>query len=183
MTIKIRLGMNANEKQHKIYLPLIAQTSADAYIVHARHGRQTSDSPADWSVFSECVATGKTIIANGDINTVEHVRYLQSQGVAGVMIGRAAVQSPLLFAKCSNMKLNDTNDLIGEYLSLLLHYESTPLEKPLMQHNMSQYPHLAQELNKRNLSIAQVHDEHALICAENFLRHYCKQEAYQFTSG
>jgi tRNA-dihydrouridine synthase len=40
LSIKSRLGMNAEEKSRSQYTFMIANTNADYYIVHARHGRQ-----------------------------------------------------------------------------------------------------------------------------------------------
>src|SRR3989338_2927882 len=65
VSLKIRLGLNALEKEHKVYLHLLQEVDADAFIIHARHARQRSSEPADWSIFSACIDTGKHIIPNG----------------------------------------------------------------------------------------------------------------------
>jgi len=91
--------LNEYEKQKKVYLSLIKDVDADFFIVHARHGKQTYKDKTDFSVYEECAKTGKTVIANGDIKTKEQVDYLKSVGVKGVMIGRAAIEDPLIFAK------------------------------------------------------------------------------------
>lgn len=99
VSIKMRLGLSSFEKENKVYLKLIQSVDADFFIVHARHGKETYDDKADFSVFGECVATGKIIIANGDIKTPEQVEYLKSIGVKGVMIGRAATCDPRIFSR------------------------------------------------------------------------------------
>lgn len=99
VSIKLRLGMNGYEKKNKTYLNLIKEVDADFFIVHARHGKERNRHPADFSVYEECVATGKVIIANGDITTKEQVEHLKSLGLRGVMIGRAAVDDPSIFKR------------------------------------------------------------------------------------
>ena len=97
VSVKIRLGLNAYEKEHKVYLNLLRDVDADAFIVHARHARQKSSEPADWTVFEECLVTGKHIIPHGDIATKEDIDYFKKLGIKEVMIGRAAVRNPSVF--------------------------------------------------------------------------------------
>lgn len=96
-SIKLRLGMNKFEKEKKVYLNLINEVDADFFIVHARHGKDTYENPADFKVYKECVDTNKTIIANGDINTKEQINSLKEIGIKGAMIGRAALDNPGIF--------------------------------------------------------------------------------------
>jgi len=118
-SIKMRLGLNAYEKERKAYLHLIDAVDAEFFVIHARHGRQSSAQPADWSVFPELVATGKRIIANGDISEPLHLQQLA--GVAGVMIGRAAVHDPCVFARLRGQKCSADLD---EYLALAKTYKT-----------------------------------------------------------
>ncbi|MBR9692927.1 tRNA-dihydrouridine synthase family protein [Candidatus Woesearchaeota archaeon] len=101
VSIKLRLGMNAFEKEKKTYLNLINEVDADFFIVHARHGKEKNKDPADFSVYEECVKTNKVIIANGDITTKEQIASLKSIGIKGAMIGRAAVKNPAIFEELS----------------------------------------------------------------------------------
>jgi len=117
-SIKLRLGANGFEKEKKTYLNLIEAVPADFFIVHARHGKQHYEAPADNSVYAECVATGKNIIANGDITTVEQIEQLKAIGVKGVMIGRFAVRNPAIFNKLKGEKAPSIEQLKEEYLAL-----------------------------------------------------------------
>ena len=96
-SVKLRLGLHQFEKDKKVYLRCIKEVPADFFVVHARHGNEHYESPADTAAYAECVATGKEIIANGDITTREQVAELHEIGVKGVMIGRAAVRNPGIF--------------------------------------------------------------------------------------
>jgi len=98
-SVKLRLGANRYEFEKRVYINLIKGVSADYFIVHARHGKQSLDEPSNWSAFKKCCKTGKTIIANGDIKTLHNVELLREFGVSGVMIGRAAIRNPAIFDK------------------------------------------------------------------------------------
>ncbi|MBW3019768.1 tRNA-dihydrouridine synthase family protein [Candidatus Woesearchaeota archaeon] len=119
-SIKLRLGMNEFERRNKNYLNLIKEVDADFFIIHARDGSQTYDDPADFTVYEEIVKTGKKIIANGDIKTKEQVDELKKMGLAGVMIGRAAVENPRLFNQLKGIK--DDKKVIPELKKLLEEY-------------------------------------------------------------
>ena len=126
ISIKMRLGLNAYEKKHKVYLNLIKTVDADAFIIHARHARQSSQEPADWSVFEECIATGKHIIPNGDIHKREHVASFKNLGIKEVMIGRAAVVNPSIFNYLKGKDLLSPEQLKEEYACLCKKYPSHP---------------------------------------------------------
>lgn len=104
VSIKMRLGINAREKALKVYLNTIRSVDADFLIVHAKAASQGSSEPADDSVYPECVdaAGGKSVIANGDIDSVEEIERLRGMGVAGVMLGRAALRDPSIFDALKN---------------------------------------------------------------------------------
>ncbi len=121
-SLKIRLGMNAYEKKNKAYLNLINEVDADFYIVHARHGAEHYESPADYRVFPEIIKTGKTIIANGDVDSIRKVNYLKNMGVSGVMIGRAAVINPAIFDALKGKKTPSFDELKKEYSVLAEKY-------------------------------------------------------------
>ena len=124
ISIKIRLGMNNYEKQHKIYLRLIQQVDADFFIVHARHGKQVSNEPADFSVYEECVKTGKRIIANGDIRSISQIKELEATGVAGVMVGRGASNNPNIFNELKGSEKIDPEKIKEEYITLSKEYNT-----------------------------------------------------------
>jgi tRNA-dihydrouridine synthase len=126
ISLKLRLGMNTYERKKKAYLNLIKNTTPDFFIVHARDGSQTYAQPADFSVYDECTATGKLIIANGDISRPEHIVKLKAAGIRGAMIGRAAVQNPAVFDLLKGKKVPSADELRREYLLLAQEYNSKP---------------------------------------------------------
>ncbi|MDP2900337.1 MAG: tRNA-dihydrouridine synthase family protein [Candidatus Bathyarchaeota archaeon] len=127
-SLKIRLGTNAYEKAQKVYLNALGGVDADLFVVHAKTAAQESVEGDDYSVFPECVeaARGRPVIANGGIDSAEKVRLLRGMGVAGVMIGRAALSSPAVFDELRNglglndpvKRVPDVEELRGEYEAL-----------------------------------------------------------------
>jgi len=126
VSLKIRLGANEFEKSVKVYMNLIKGTDPDFFIIHARTGTDTYDSKPDYSIFEECTATGKEIIANGDIETHETLKTIQNTGVKGVMIGRAAVRNPAIFDLLKNKPTPTFDELKKEYTILAEKYNSEP---------------------------------------------------------
>jgi len=127
-SVKLRLGTNMHEKRNKVYLNSLGGVEADLFIVHAKTAAQGSGEPEDYSVFPECVeaAGGVPVVANGGVDSVVKVRDLMEMGVAGVMIGRAALADPAVFDALKNeLGLNEPRrivpgigKLVGEYDSL-----------------------------------------------------------------
>ncbi len=126
LSMKMRLGLNEKEKKRKVYLHMIEAADADFFIIHARHGAQGYDQPADFTVFEDCVNTGKYIVANGDIRTKEQLEDLKEIGVKGVMIGRNAVIDPTIFNKLKGLPTPPNAIVEQEYLELTEMY-SEPL--------------------------------------------------------
>jgi tRNA-dihydrouridine synthase B len=116
ISLKIRLGLNKFEKDKKAYINIITNTTPDYFILHARHGKQTYEDPADFSVYDEAVATGKKIIANGDIHTLTQIKELKKRGLAGAMIGRMAVYNPGIFEVFKGKEQIPIPELEKEYL-------------------------------------------------------------------
>lgn len=98
---KIRLGLNRQEQDQKVYLPIVelANRHLDYLVVHARHARQGSTDTPTWSAIKECVDRATVpIIGNGDVVTREDWLRLQREtGAHGALIARGAIRSPWVF--------------------------------------------------------------------------------------
>ena len=123
-SVKMRLGLNSYEKEKKVYLNLINKIDADFFVVHARHGDESYKKKADWSILEELKNTGKNIVANGDIKTKEDVERFSD--LMGVMIGRAALANPLIFAELKGLFISK-KEIMEEYSRLVR--ERNPPEK------------------------------------------------------
>lgn len=125
ISVKLRLGNSEYDKDKKVYLNLIKGVNADSFIVHARHGQETYADMADFSIYKDCVATGKAIIGNGDINNHKHIKFLKKIGVKGAMIGRAAISNPAIFLKLRGLSFPLRESLEEEYLELSKKYNES----------------------------------------------------------
>jgi tRNA-dihydrouridine synthase len=104
---KIRLGLNAREQQHKVYLnvaDIAVDCGLDYLTVHARHGLQRSRDPVAWEAIGEIsqrvrsLGSEMAVLGNGDVKSAADVRHLCDEtGCAGVMLGRAAIHNPWVF--------------------------------------------------------------------------------------
>jgi tRNA-dihydrouridine synthase B len=122
-SIKLTLGLNRAEKTNKVYLHNIIETNADFYIVQAKTSIQKSSVEYDYSVLSECVDSGKEIIANGGIDSIAKVDLIKKTGCAGVMIGRSAVLNPAIFNELKGKKIKPLDALKQDYLELAKKYD------------------------------------------------------------
>lgn len=101
LTIKIRTGWDATGDQ-AVALCHIAQTcGVDAIAVHPRTARQGFGGQADWSLIRRIKQEITIpIIGNGDILTAQDAMEMFSEtGCDAVMVGRAAIGNPMLFAQ------------------------------------------------------------------------------------
>ena len=103
---KIRLGLNQQEQDHKIYLRLVepACKHLDYFIVHARNAKQKSSDPVSWNAIKEvkdlAIRQPRTIpiIGNGNVfSAIDAERMTSQTGCDGIMIARAAIANPWVF--------------------------------------------------------------------------------------
>ena len=99
VTAKIRIGWD----DASINAPAVARILEDlgiaAIAVHGRTRAQGYSGAADWAVIGEVAAAVRVpVIGNGDITNATDVAKRRAEtGIAGVMIGRAAMSSPWIF--------------------------------------------------------------------------------------
>lgn len=101
VTAKIRIGWD----EHSINAPAVAKILQDSGIavlaVHGRTRAQGYSGEADWQVIGEVAETVTIpVIGNGDLTSPQEVARRRAEtGVAGVMLGRAAMNAPWVFAE------------------------------------------------------------------------------------
>jgi len=124
LTVKMRAGF------HDIDLPFLQQfvtmlqnEGVDAVIIHPRAAKWGFTRKARWDIIEAIVtAINIPVIGNGDIiEPAQALQCLQQTHCDGIMIGRAAVQKPWIFAQCDAL-------LQQQSLSLSLNIEEIWIE-------------------------------------------------------
>jgi len=106
VTAKIRLGPSDERITAAEVAQAVEGAGGAALTVHGRTARQKFRGQADWERIAEIKPRLKRIplVGNGDLKTPEQVaRAFARYGVDGVMIGRAALARPWLFARVAAM--------------------------------------------------------------------------------
>ena len=99
VTGKIRLGWE-DCRNYVLIARIIEENGGAAIAVHGRTKEQLYSGEADWEAIAEVKRAVKIpVIGNGDVRTVADIERLRrSTGCEAVMIGRAAVGNPWIFA-------------------------------------------------------------------------------------
>ncbi len=101
VTAKIRLGLSDDCRNHRLMARVLEESGAALIAVHGRTQAQGYRGQADWDAIAEVAAAVRIpVVGNGDVRTPEDIERLKAHaGVAGVMIGRAAIANPWLLQR------------------------------------------------------------------------------------
>jgi nifR3 family TIM-barrel protein len=101
VTIKIRSGWNPSGDQALSIARMAQDIGIDAITIHPRTALQGFSGKADWSLIARLKeALSIPVVGNGDVRTPEDaLRMQQETGCDAVMIGRAAIGNPWIFAQ------------------------------------------------------------------------------------
>ena len=101
VTAKIRLGWDEGHRNYLEVAHVLEDAGAAAIAVHGRTRAQAFGGQADWDAIAEIrTAVGVPVIANGDVRNVADIDAIKEHtGCPAVMIGRAAVGNPWIFAR------------------------------------------------------------------------------------
>jgi tRNA-dihydrouridine synthase B len=101
VTAKIRTGWDGASVNAPQVAQILESLGIAALAVHGRTRAQGYSGAADWEVIAQVAgAVSIPVIGNGDLFTAADVaRRRRETGIAGVMIGRAAMSSPWIFAQ------------------------------------------------------------------------------------
>jgi tRNA-dihydrouridine synthase B len=99
VTAKIRIGWDADSVNAVRVARILADAGIAALTVHGRTRAQGYSGGADWNVIGEvAVAVPIPVIGNGDLSRAADIARRRSEtGIAGAMIGRAAMTAPWIF--------------------------------------------------------------------------------------
>jgi tRNA-dihydrouridine synthase B len=101
VTAKIRIGWDADSVNAPRVARILENTGIVAVAVHGRTRAQGYSGNADWNVIGEVVAAVSIpVIGNGDLTSGgDVIRRRAETGIAGAMIGRAAMSAPWIFGQ------------------------------------------------------------------------------------
>ncbi|MGD9098001.1 MAG: tRNA dihydrouridine synthase DusB, partial [Desulfobacterales bacterium] len=106
LTIKIRSGWDRSGDQALNLVRIAEACGVNALAVHPRSASQGFRGRADWSLITKIKSvTALPVIGNGDVEkAIDAIRMLEETGCDGVMIGRAAIGNPFIFAEILDMR-------------------------------------------------------------------------------
>jgi tRNA-dihydrouridine synthase B len=105
LTIKMRSGWEASGEQALELARMAEDCGADAVAIHPRTARQGFGGCADWSLIGRIKSDLRIpVVGNGDIvEAGDALRMMHETGCDAVMVGRAAMSTPLIFAQIEDL--------------------------------------------------------------------------------
>lgn len=100
LTAKIRLGWDDTSRNAVEMARALFESGAAMISVHGRTKQQGYQGRADWEAIGETAASVPIpVLGNGDVSSLSEARERRRHyGTAGVLIGRAAIGNPWIFA-------------------------------------------------------------------------------------
>lgn len=105
VTVKIRSGWNHDSINAVQVAKMVENAGAQMIAVHGRTRTQLYTGLADWSVVQDVAANVRVpVVGSGDVTTAEEAIFrARMPGIAGVMIGRAAIMNPWIFGQIDDL--------------------------------------------------------------------------------
>ncbi len=120
VTGKIRLGWE-DCRNYRLIARVIEENGGAAIAVHGRTQEQRYSGKADWDAIAEVKqAVRIPVIGNGDVKTVVDIeRMKRYTGCDAVMIGRAAVGNPWMFARLDRAQVSaeEVRQMVHQHLT------------------------------------------------------------------
>lgn len=127
---KIRLGWDENQKNYREIARIMEDNGAALIAMHARTKTQKYGGQADWAAIADLRQTVSVpVIGNGDVQTPADIDRMKAEtGCDAVMVGRAAIGNPWIFARQEKaaLPLADILAAVRRHLAEMLAYYGDP---------------------------------------------------------
>jgi tRNA-dihydrouridine synthase B len=145
VTGKIRLGWDDTTRNYTTVARILEDSGASLVAVHGRTKAQAYKGDADWDAIAEVKqAVRIPVIGNGDVRTPADIgRLFTHTGCDGVMIGRAAIGNPWIFAGKDRheVTLAEKAALMRRHLALNLDFYGQQVGLVLFRKHAAKYIH------------------------------------------
>lgn len=126
LSAKIRLGWDDESRNYCLIARIIEENGGALIAVHGRTKAQKYSGQADWDAIGEIKqAVSIPVIGNGDVRTVADIERLKTHTACdGIMIGRAAVGNPWIFARRDREQVppGEVQEMISRHLARMLDF-------------------------------------------------------------
>ncbi len=159
VTGKIRIGWE-DRRTYKLIARIVEENGGALIAIHGRTKEQSYGGQADWDAIAEVKSAVRIpVIGNGDVRTAADIgRLKEYSGCDAVMIGRAAMANPWIFARLDREQVTPAQlrELIGEHLRRNVKFYGEEDGQRLFRKHAVQYllmKHLTREERKRILQV------------------------------
>ena len=131
VTLKTRLGPHPEDERIFELVDATSRAGAKGVAVHARFTSQMHGGPLNLELLSEVVSRSPLpITGNGSVKTMSDIEAMSATGVKSVMIGRAALSDPGIFAVLKGRENPWSRfDAVCSHLKYILEFRKLLLEK------------------------------------------------------
>lgn len=143
VTGKIRLGWDAGQQNFLQIGQIMVDNGAALIAIHGRTKTQKYDGRADWDAIAALKqAVPVPVIGNGDVQTAADIDRMKTHtGCDAVMIGRAAIGNPWIFARLekASLPMSEIVAAINLHLAEMMAYYGDPHGLVLFRKHLKQY--------------------------------------------
>jgi tRNA-dihydrouridine synthase B len=140
---KIRLGWDASQQNYTEIARIMEDNGAALIAMHARTKAQKYGGQADWDAIADLRSqVSVPVIGNGDVQTPADIERMKARtGCEAVMIGRAAIGNPWIFARCcrEEVSLADLLAAVQLHAHEMVNYYGTPHGLIQFRKHLKQY--------------------------------------------